>query len=148
MAGMGQPPGSSGGWGNPPGGGGFGQPPASGGGFGQPPASGGGFGQPPAGFGAGPREELPGFKLWLVVSIIALIFGAILTGAPGLALVVMAKSDWDQGKRDEALSKLKIAKILGIISIVIGVLVFLAFLAAFIIPIVLAVTNAASPPHY
>ena len=151
--GYGPPPGGGGGYGGPPpGGGGFGGPPPGGGGFGGPPPGGfggpppGGFGGPPpgapygtpppgGGFGAGPGgpppPDLQGqLNTWFILSIISIFFGCCLGGLFATFTMNGAKQAFAAGNYMDAQSKLGTAKIVTIISFVIGGLGLIGNIAA------------------
>ena len=142
QGGWGPPPGGGGGYGPPSGGGGFGGPPP--GGFGGPPPGapygtpppGGGFGAPPGGgFGAGPGgpppPDLQGqLNTWFILSIISIFFGCCLGGLFATYTANQAKQSFAAGNYMDAQSKLGTAKIVAIISFVIGGLGLIGNIAA------------------
>ncbi len=68
-------------------------------------------------------------KLWIILGVIAAVFGGILPGIISLVFAVKAKKLYDGGDYFTAASKLKIAKIFFWISAVIG---FLSFIYNFV----------------
>lgn len=112
------------------------QPPS--GGYGPPT---GGYGPPPGGFG-GPPQPPPGDrpKTYLVQNILGILSCVPLLGIIGLIFSLQVNSKWDTGDFAGAQDAAKVAKILGVIGLVLfifGVVVAVIYIVLMIIGIVM-----------
>jgi hypothetical protein len=67
--------------------------------------------------------------------------GSLLFGIPSGILALLAKNEWDQGKYDSSLGKLKASKIISIIGIVLMGLVIIAYVGFVVFAVAAAPTS-------
>jgi hypothetical protein len=93
-----------------------------------------------------PPGEAPNFMLWLIIAGVSVVMcGNMPFGVIAAILAFLGKQEWEQGKYDTAQSKLKISKIITIIT---ASLMALAILAYIILMVVVGVGAAAVQPTY
>ena len=106
--------------------------------YGQP------YGGPPMA-SAAPPGPVPPFIGWAIAAIVqAVLCQGWLTGAIAAILAFLGKSEWDQGKADSAMAKLKWAKVLVIVGFVLMGLFVLAYIGIFVFA---GIVGAAGPRY-
>ncbi|MFE6304269.1 CD225/dispanin family protein [Nocardiopsis sp. NPDC057823] len=120
------------------------QPPS--GGYGPPT---GGYGPPPGGFGGQPQPPAGGPpKNYLVHNILG-IFGCTVIGIIGLIFSLQVNSKWQAGDYAGAEESAKIAKIMGIISLI-GFILMIVFVVVYVLffVVIFGVAMSSTPTTY
>jgi hypothetical protein len=109
---------------------GYGQAPPPAPGYGQAPPPAPGYGQQPAGYYSTPPQTDSSATVALIVSIVGIFFCQIVLGIVGLILGNNAKRKIEEsGGRLGGANIAQAARIIGIVDIVLGVIVLIAYIS-------------------